>query len=60
MFVTDPDTGVRNTKVVAGKNARMSVLQAIVLAPRDYDRSTLGWVMVRFEDVTGPGKTGPV
>jgi hypothetical protein len=50
VFVTDPDTGARNTKVVAGKNARLSVLHAIVAQPRDYIRGTLGWVMARFEE----------
>ena len=52
MFVTDPDTGARNTKVVAGKNARLSVLHAIVGQPRDFVRGTLGWVMARFEEST--------
>ena len=51
VFVTDPDTGERNTKVVAGPKARMSVLRAIVgVWPRDYLRGTVGWVMARFEE----------
>ena len=53
VFVTDPDTGARNTKVVAGPQARLSVLRAIVGAqPRDYIRGTVGWVMARFEEST--------
>jgi site-specific recombinase XerD len=51
VFVTDPNTGARNTKVVAGKNARLSVLRAIVGArPRDYIRGSLGWIIARFEE----------
>ena len=53
VFVTDPDTGARNTKVVAGPKARLSVLRAIVGAhPRNYVRGTVGWVMARFEEST--------
>jgi hypothetical protein len=53
VFVTDPDTGARNTRVVAGPKARLSVLRAIVGAqPRDYVRGTVGWVMARFEEST--------
>lgn len=53
VFVTDPDTGTRNTKVVAGPKARLSVLRAIVGAhPRDYVRGTVGWVMARLEEST--------
>lgn len=53
VFVTDPVTGARNTKIVAGSQARLSVLRAIVgERPRDYDRGTVGWVMARFEEST--------
>jgi hypothetical protein len=53
VFVIDPNTGARHTKVVAGKHARLSVLRAIVGArPRDYTRGTVGWVMARFEEST--------
>jgi hypothetical protein len=53
VFVTDPDTGARNTKVVAGPKARLSVLRAIAgVWPRDYVRGTVGWVMARFDEST--------
>ena len=53
VFVTDPETGERNTKVVAGPKARLSVLRAIVgVWPRDYARGSVGWVMARFEEST--------
>jgi hypothetical protein len=53
VFVIDPDTGARNTKVVAGPKARLSVLRAIAgVWPRDYVRGTVGWVMARFEEST--------
>jgi hypothetical protein len=53
VFVIDPDTGVRNTKVVAGPKARLSVLRAIAgVWPRDHVRGTVGWVMARFEEST--------
>jgi site-specific recombinase XerD len=51
VFVTDPQTGIRSYKVVAGRNARLSVLRAIVGArPRDTIRGSLGWVMARFAE----------
>ena len=53
VFVTDPDTGARNSNVVAGPKARLSVLRAIAgVWPRDYVRGTVGWVMARFEEST--------
>lgn len=51
MLVTDPQTGARHYKVVAGRNARLSVLRALVGArSRDTIRGSLGWVMARFAE----------
>lgn len=53
VFDPDPEGGIPHAKTVAGKNARLSDLHAIMEQRSGGDaRGTIGWVIARFEEST--------